>query len=772
MLVVGQSIRDQQLAEVLQLPSDEFRVLQVMRGGMGAVAKVQNATGKIFALKFLEMEGAATDSYARFRREVQVWVTAASCDAVVDVFGTARINEMPVVCAEWIPGGDLSQLMESPDLKVFYSTIDRIVAGLEWVYQHYKIIHRDIKPSNILLSSTGTPYISDWGIGKISLETDLTKGGSEPTKPTQMLTMAPSTLTLTGRLIGTVSYCSPEQILNSRDVDYRSDIYSLGCLMYQWETGRLPFPGNTWEEVARKHLDVSVPRIGSFLKRSRFGAETVIYRCLEKSPMNRFGSYAGLRKALHEAALRRRNNFQPTAVSRRRSVPAVGHNEFAQLKPGLVGTKGFGLFEADQVFPFLREAEVLMSVGEWQKAYDIYNRFWIPGFYPDATSTSYSAIVGMNLSMCLVSLGRASEAVDVLRDFPVTLKTGAGYFVNMSNALNHAGESTEAEDICRSGLKAFLNDAEINGNLAVALSLQERYAEALPFAERHLRAERNVHSLEEVGGAKAGIGRGLFESDSPKAYQILQSAVEQFAESLTLNSLYANARVNLSRTLFDMGLYSEAMDVASVLPKEPFWGRQRAILIAECLNRVGSAAECLEFCSKWNSHIPGEIRLIRVEAETIADFYSIGKQTREGERIVVPQCVDFFREIVTDVKGRKLSDFGYLSRIEEWLGRPNEALTTVEEAHSIYGERWEVHFAFAWVHGRTGAWDHAYSHSRKSCELAQWHPPAWRQKSWIEENLRLPAAVASSARADELGKRIDAFRASARDLLHRKRIVQ
>ena len=94
-----------------------------------------------------------------------------------------------------------------------------------------------------------------------------------------------------------------------------------------------------------------------------------------------------------------------------------------------------------------------------------------------------------------------------------------------------------------------------------------------------------------------------------------------------------------------------------MFPKEPFYGRERGILIAECLNRVGSASECLEFCAKWKSSLKSEVRFLRVEAETIADFYFVGMQTKDGNRVVVPECVSFFTEVIKDSAKRQLSDF-------------------------------------------------------------------------------------------------------------------
>jgi len=543
MLVPGQTIRNLQLAELLRLNSDEFLVLQVIRGGMGAVAKIQDREGRLFALKFLELTDGGTDVLERFRREVQVWVTASSCDAVVEVWGTLRINETPVVCAEWMPGGDIFPLMKSTEPRSFYSVLDRVIAGLEWVHQEYKIVHRDIKPSNILLDESASPYIADWGIGKVAFQDERLPSERMASVGAKSVALQ-GTLTSTGRIVGTIPYCSPEQILNSSTVDFRSDIYSLGCLMYQWETGAPPFVDSRWEEVARQHLESPVPRIGGFLRRSRLGADPVIFRCLEKNPNDRFNSYSELREALRRQAHRLHISLPKNEVSSRRSMPLVGHDQFAKLKPRVVGTKGWGLFEQEEIDKFISEAETLISVGEWQKAYDIYSRLWLPDFYPEGiVEINPNIRCATTLGLLLVNLGKAEEAVHILSTIPESQRIYAEYYVNMGYALNHLCRFAEAESTGKLGLKMFPDDGDILGNLVISLSFQGKHIEALPFAMKRLSHDRNVHSLEEAGLVLRSIGAKYIHTELPKALEHLESAAELLGEALTLNPLYSTARL-------------------------------------------------------------------------------------------------------------------------------------------------------------------------------------------------------------------------------------
>ena len=213
------------------------------------------------------------------------------------------------------------------------------------------------------------------------------------------------------------------------------------------------------------------------------------------------------------------------------------------------------------------------------------------------------------------------------------------------------------------------------------------------------------------------------------------------------------------------------MDTASRLPNERFWVQRRISLIAQCFNRLSMARECVEHCAKVKMQFPDDVHLLRAEAETIVDFYFVGKDTKEGKRVVVPECVDFFRHIVRDVEKRQVSDFGYLSQIEEWLGRPDLALKILEEAQSLYGERWEIYFGYSSLNFRLARLEEAYENSIKACELAPWHRPVWRQRSFLEKKLGLADSVLSERRSEELSEKIKELRESALNLLRTKKVI-
>lgn len=238
----NQSLILPELAGCFGLASAEFRVDRILRGGMGECIRiVQNE--KSFALKVIQTEIVGNpDAWERYLREVRLWTTLSACEGVVEAFCVIRVNELPVVCSRWMPGGNLRRHLRNRSPAFFFSVMVRIVGTLAWAHENHAVIHRDLKPDNILLDKADQAFVSDWGLARPL--TAAPDGPLNHATPAVGGTTHPA-LTSAGTILGTVSYASPEQLLGETSLNQRTDIYSLGCLMYEWEAGRCPFTGAT-----------------------------------------------------------------------------------------------------------------------------------------------------------------------------------------------------------------------------------------------------------------------------------------------------------------------------------------------------------------------------------------------------------------------------------------------------------------------------------------------------------------------------------------------
>ena len=264
----------------------KYRIEAVLgRGGMGIVARATHLhLDEQVAIKFLRRDAASDPEAAqRFLREAQAAVKLKSehVARVIDV-GTLD-GQVPYLVMEYLQGSDLDQMLEqsgtvSPELAV-----DFIMQACEALSEAHSlgIIHRDIKPSNVFVTwrSDGSVLVKvlDFGISKV--QTALTE----------------MSLTQTQSVLGTPAYMSPEQMRSARNVDARTDIWSLGTVLYELVQGHRPFEAQSFSEMCVK---VAVDEPMPMTMPMPPGLSDVIMKCLAKAPGERFANVGELAQAL------------------------------------------------------------------------------------------------------------------------------------------------------------------------------------------------------------------------------------------------------------------------------------------------------------------------------------------------------------------------------------------------------------------------------------------------------------------------------------------
>jgi tetratricopeptide (TPR) repeat protein len=723
-----------ELAVTLGASSADFRVEAVFPGGMGVCCKiVHTGSGKPYALKMMRTAVSLDEiGYRRFLEELKLWSAASACDGVVEAISIFRINEVPCVCARWMPGGDLSRHLAERSPAFFYRTMDRMIGILEWVFREYKIIHRDLKPRNILLDEESRPFISDWGIARVQYQTT-----NSPRRKSQAAPKAISDLTQTGQFIGTIPYSSPEQILGVRQIDHRADIYSLGCVMFEWETGNIPFTGNSAEEIAYKHLEVPLPKLGGLFKKTTFGAEKIIASCLKKRPADRFRDYAELRRELRNAARSRGVSLEANYEAHRRySLPLVGADQIDKkgFPNAVIGEGDYIAVETDDLAPYLKEAEVLCGIGEWEKAAAILQRVFVRDIFEKLPDFPMHQLIVANLGRCLVNLGRTDEALGILHTISQAKKKVPEYFLNLSAALlGH--NAIEAEQVAREGLNEYLGEPGILGNLTLALLEQSKLTEAKAAAEKRLQISKDVHSLDEMAVVLLKIGNLARDTDYPSAAKNYAGALSCLLNAASLNPRYLGARFNLARAWFQLEEYGrsaeELNDIARLNLSSAYaelWATQKA----ECMDRTALFEECRKFCEEWLKKMPKSIRLQRIRAECMTDYF-IGKE-KDGVRIVERGALEFFSEIIKRPDQRKATDLVYMGRIKEWIGELDEAFLLFDEAENLEPSKWETSYCRAMAYWRLKEFESALACAKKACTRGPWNPKTWSVLSLIQKS--------------------------------------
>jgi serine/threonine-protein kinase len=284
------------LAPVLRegsLLAGKYRIeRQLGEGGMGyVVAAVHEQLEQRVAVKFLSATHAKNrEAATRFLREARAAVRIQS-EHVARVIDVAELEDgSPYMVMEFLDGSDLSAELGRSGVFAPHVAVDYVLQACEAVAEAHALglVHRDLKPANLFLTrrADGSPLVKvlDFGISK-AVSTTTSSGES-------------AALTSAQTILGSPAYMSPEQARKPKSVDARTDIWSLGIILYEFLTGEVPFSGDTLLSVIAAAFSEQQRSVREIRPDLAVGLEAAVDRCLEKSPDDRFQSVAELAEAL------------------------------------------------------------------------------------------------------------------------------------------------------------------------------------------------------------------------------------------------------------------------------------------------------------------------------------------------------------------------------------------------------------------------------------------------------------------------------------------
>ena len=268
--------------------TDRYEIIKTI--GEGGMANVYLANDTILdrkvAIKVLRGDLSNDEKFIRrFKREA-LSVSNLSHPNIVEVYDVGEEDGNYYIVMEYIEGKTLKQLLQKRGALTLNEVIDimtQLTDGLAHAHEAY-IIHRDIKPQNIMIEDNGLVKITDFGIAMALNSTQLTQ---------------------TNSVMGSVHYLPPEQA-NGKGSTVKSDIYSLGILMYELLTGSVPFKGDTAVEIALKHMKEKIPSIRKQNPTIPQSVENIVLKATAKNPKNRYDNVRDMYKDL-QTALQRDN---------------------------------------------------------------------------------------------------------------------------------------------------------------------------------------------------------------------------------------------------------------------------------------------------------------------------------------------------------------------------------------------------------------------------------------------------------------------------------
>lgn len=251
----------------------KYEILSILgKGAMGIVYRALDPDiDRQVAIKTIrfDLDSEETDNeeiMQRFMREAQA-AGKLTHPNIITIFDVGREEDLTYIVMQYIEGPSLQRLIaqgEKFSVQEITKLMEQVCSALDYAHQH-GIVHRDIKPGNVLLDNNRKPYICDFGVARVDT----------------------STLTQSGTAVGTPSYMSPEQVMGKK-IDKRSDIFSIGCILYEFLTGRRPFEAESITTVIYKIINEEPPSISEVKKGLPAGFEKIISKALAKDPNDRY----------------------------------------------------------------------------------------------------------------------------------------------------------------------------------------------------------------------------------------------------------------------------------------------------------------------------------------------------------------------------------------------------------------------------------------------------------------------------------------------------
>jgi len=323
---------------------------EIGRGGMATVFHAYDPRfERDVAIKVLPKEFLHDPQFrTRFEREAKT-IALLEHPAIVPVYDFGEEEDQPYIVMRYMSGGSMSdRITQGPvSLEETVQLFNRLAPALDAA--HAKgIIHRDLKPGNILFDQYGNAFLSDFGIARLAQSSGATLTG--------------------GNILGTPAYMSPEQVQGDKEIDGRSDIYSLGVILYQMLTGNAPYQATTPARVMMMHILEPVPQILQAKKDLPTAVQNVIDKAMAKDPADRYSTSAemaasldgilfnttpprgsatmvspgipkvGLEKTRSEQrAAQTAIGAQPVAVPKKKRIPVLGLALIGLILVGIIG---------------------------------------------------------------------------------------------------------------------------------------------------------------------------------------------------------------------------------------------------------------------------------------------------------------------------------------------------------------------------------------------------------------------------------------------------
>jgi len=545
------------------LTVSHYRIVQKLRsGGMGDIYLAEDEVlPRVVALKVLPRERSGDEiAQQRFMREARA-ASALSHPHIAPIYEAGEVDGRMFIAMEYVDGEPLDALIARGPLPTaeIVRIAAQLVSAVEEAHAH-GVIHRDLKPSNVMLTARGDVKVLDFGLAKFH---DPHLAAEEST----------AWKTESGLLMGTVPYMSPEQALG-KAADPRSDIFSIGVVLYQLVTGRLPFAGATQAETLLRITSSQPEPMARFNYELPLELERIVRKCLEKEPRRRYQTAAELLVDLRNFDRDRQLDPRKRVFGMRRSrvailalllaiaaTAAVVVWRRSTLHPPSVRSIAVLPFEGD-----LGEGIAEMVIGDLARRSELRVMARSTSFRHSSTESPLSAGAALNVDAVLT--GKVSTSGD-----RITVSTE---LVDVRDGSRLGGVRRE---LPRGDIATLVS--LIGNDVAQALQLDPRALHSQP-----VKAEAYRLYLD---------GRQQWNTRTPSG---LRAAIERYRQAIEIEPGFASAYSGLADAYSLLDLYASVPSPES--RARAIWAAERAVELDPLLPEAHSSVGTVRTIFEWD----------------------------------------------------------------------------------------------------------------------------------------------------------------------------